>query len=93
MFMQTGFGFGRPSLGAWTNYGLGSMNKDLPGFVVMVTGQYPGAGNGIFGSGFLPSVYQGIEFRGKGIPFFSSPTPRASTRRPAKLRSWMRSMN
>ena len=60
MFMQTGFErFGRPSLGAWANYGLGSMNKDLPGFVVMVTGQYPGAGNSIFGSGFLPSVYDG----------------------------------
>ena len=51
------------------------MNKDLPGFVVMVTGQYPGAGNSIFGSGFLPSVYQGIEFRGKGDPvlFLSNP--------------------
>ena len=76
MFMQTGFErFGRPSLGAWTNYGLGSPNQDLPGFVVMVTGQYPGAGNSIFGSGFLPSVYQGIEFRGKGDPvlFLSNP--------------------
>lgn len=76
MFMQTGFErFGRPSLGAWTNYGLGSPNQDLPGFVVMVTGQYPGAGNSIFGSGFLPSVYQGIEFRGQGDPvlFLSNP--------------------
>ena len=76
MFMQTGFErFGRPSLGAWTNYGIGSSNKDLPGFVVMVTGQYPGAGNSVFGSGFLPSVYQGIEFRGKGDPvlFLSNP--------------------
>jgi hypothetical protein len=76
MFMQTGFErFGRPSLGAWTNYGIGSPNKDLPGFVVMVTGQYPGAGNSVFGSGFLPSVYQGLEFRGKGDPvlFLSNP--------------------
>ena len=76
MFMQTGFErFGRPSLGAWTNYGIGSPNKDLPGFVVMVTGSYPGAGNSVFGSGFLPSVYQGIEFRGKGDPvlFLSNP--------------------
>ena len=76
MFMQTGFErFGRPSLGAWTNYGIGSPNKDLPGFVVMVTGQYPGAGNSVFGSGFLASVYQGIEFRGKGDPvlFLSNP--------------------
>jgi len=76
MYMQTGFErFGRPSLGAWTNYGIGSPNEDLPGFVVMVTGQYPGAGNSVFGSGFLPSVYQGIEFRGKGDPvlFLSNP--------------------
>ena len=89
MFMQTGFGAGRQPV-VWANYGLGSMNKDLPGFVVMVTGQYFGAGNSIFGSGFLPSVYQGIEFRGKGIPFFSSPTPRESTL--ARKLSWMRSM-
>jgi uncharacterized protein (DUF1501 family) len=76
MFMQTGFArFGRPSLGSWVNYGLGSENENLPGFVVMVTGQYPGAGNSIFGSGFLPSVYQGVEFRGSGDPvlFLSNP--------------------
>jgi len=76
MFIQTGFErFGRPSLGAWANYGLGTPNSDLPGFVVMVTGQYPGAGNSAFGSGFLPSVYQGVEFRGSGDPvlFLSNP--------------------
>jgi hypothetical protein len=76
MFMQTGFErFGRPSLGAWANYGLGTPNSDLPGFVVMVTGQYPGAGNSAFGSGFLPSVYQGVEFRASGDPvlFLSNP--------------------
>ena len=76
MFLQTGFErFGRPSLGAWANYGLGTSNSDLPGFVVMVTGQYPGAGNSAFGSGFLPSVYQGVEFRGSGDPvlFLSNP--------------------
>ncbi len=84
MFIQTGFErFGRPSLGAWTNYGIGSPNKDLPGFVVMVTGSYPGAGNSVFGSGFLPSVYQGIEFRGKGDPvlFLSNPKGVDSTAR------------
>jgi uncharacterized protein (DUF1501 family) len=84
MFMQTGFErFGRPSLGAWANYGLGSLNKDLPGFVVMVTGQYPGAGNSIFGSGFLPSVFQGVEFRGNGDPvlFLSNPKGVDSTAR------------
>ncbi|MEE2886535.1 MAG: DUF1501 domain-containing protein [Planctomycetota bacterium] len=76
MFLQTGFGqFGRPSLGAWASYGLGSLNQDLPAFVAMVTGQYPGAGNSVFGSGFLPSRHQGIEFRSKGdaVLFLSNP--------------------
>lgn len=76
MFLQTGFGqFGRPSLGAWSSYGLGTMNEDLPAFVALVTGQYPGAGNSVFGSGFLPSRHQGIEFRSKGDPvlFLSNP--------------------
>jgi len=76
MFVHTGFGrFGRPSLGSWVDYGLGSPNEDLPAFVVMVTGQYPGAGNSVFGSGFLPSVHQGVEFRSKGDPvlFLSNP--------------------
>ena len=73
MFMQTGFArFGRPSMGSWVNYGLGSENENLPGFVVMVTGQYPGAGNSIFGSGFLPS-----RVPGGGIPQLggSGPVP------------------
>lgn len=76
MLLHTGFGrFGRPSLGSWVGYGLGTPNEDLPAFVVLVTGQYPGAGNSIFGSGFLPSVHQGVEFRSKGDPvlFLSSP--------------------
>jgi len=76
MFLHTGFGqFGRPSLGSWSSYGLGSPNRDLPTFVTMVTGQYPGAGNSVFGSGFLPSVHQGVEFRSKGdaVLFLSNP--------------------
>lgn len=76
LFMQTGFGrFGRPSLGAWLTYGLGSENENLPGFVVMITGQVLGAGNSAWGSGFLPTVYQGIEFRSQGDPvlFLSNP--------------------
>jgi Protein of unknown function (DUF1501) len=84
MFLQTGFGrFGRPSLGAWCSYGLGSANRDLPAFVAMVTGQYPGAGNSVFGSGFLPSMHQGIEFRSKGDPvlFLSNPQGIASADR------------
>ncbi|MFG0295537.1 MAG: DUF1501 domain-containing protein [Maioricimonas sp. JB045] len=76
LFFQTGFArFGRPSLGAWVNYGLGSENSNLPGFVVMITGNVAGAGNSLWGSGFLPSRYQGIEFRSQGDPvlFLSNP--------------------
>lgn len=86
MFMLSGFGrFGRPSLGSWLNYGLGSENRDLPGFVVMITGNVLGAGSPAWGSGFLPSVYQGVEFRSKGDPvlFLSNPkgVPSPSRRR------------
>lgn len=76
LFFQTGFGrFGRPSFGSWVNYGLGSENQNLPGFVVMITGNVAGAGNSLWGSGFLPSKYQGVEFRTSGDPvlFLSNP--------------------
>ena len=76
LFMQTGSGrFGRPSFGAWSTYGLGSENENLPGFVVMLTGKMAGAGSSLWGSGFLPTVYQGIEFRTSGDPvlFLSNP--------------------
>ena len=83
---QTGFGrFGRPSIGAWVNYGLGSENQDLPGFVVLVNGPTAGGGNSLWGSGFLPSVYQGTRFRDSGDPvlFLSDPpgVDRAARRR------------
>lgn len=77
MLMLTGFQrFGRPSIGSWASYGLGSENQNLPSFVVLVTGQVLGAGNSAWGSGFLPTVHQGIEFRSKGDPvlFLSNPT-------------------
>lgn len=76
LFFQTGFArFGRPSLGSWVSYGLGSENSNLPGFVVLITGNIAGAGNSLWGSGFLPSVYQGVEFRTQGDPvlFLSNP--------------------
>jgi hypothetical protein len=76
VFLQTGFArFGRPSVGSWVTYGLGSENEDLPAFVVMNTGQIAGAGNSLWGSGFLPTVYQGVEFRSQGDPvlFLSDP--------------------
>jgi hypothetical protein len=73
----TGFErFGRPSIGSWVSYGLGSENANLPGFVVLVTGQVLGAGNSAWGSGFLPTVHQGVEFRSQGDPvlFLSNPS-------------------
>lgn len=76
LFSLTGFNrFGRPSIGSWVSYGLGSENQDLPAFVVLVTGQVLGAGNSAWGSGFLPTVHQGIEFRTQGDPvlFLSNP--------------------
>lgn len=76
MFLLSGFGrFGRPSIGSWLTYGLGTENEDLPGFVVLITGNVLGAGSSAWGSGFLPSVYQGVEFRSKGDPvlFLSNP--------------------
>lgn len=76
LFALTGFNrFGRPSIGSWVTYGIGSENENLPGFVVLVTGQVLGAGNSAWGSGFLPTVVQGIEFRSQGDPvlFLSNP--------------------
>lgn len=76
LFLLTGFEqFGRPSIGSWVSYGIGSENEDLPSFVVLVTGQVLGAGNSAWGSGFLPTVHQGIEFRTQGDPvlFLSNP--------------------
>lgn len=70
IFMNTGFQiFGRPSMGSWMTYGLGSQCRDLPGFVVLVSGEnQPDGGKACWASGFLPTVYQGVEFRSKGDP-------------------------
>ena len=70
IFMNTGSQvFGRPSIGSWLTYGLGSESKDLPGFVVLLSGENaPDGGKSCWGSGFLPTVYQGVEFRSKGRP-------------------------
>ena len=76
LFMHSGFGqFGRPGIGSWVSYGLGTENRDLPSYVVMITGSVAGAGNSLWGSGFLPTVHQGIEFRASGDPvlFLSNP--------------------
>ncbi len=76
MFMHTGFGLGgRPSLGAWVTYGLGTENRDLPAYVVLLSGPPGGAGTSLWSTGFIPSVYQGIQFRSSGEPvlFLSNP--------------------
>jgi hypothetical protein len=60
---------GRPALGAWVTYGLGAENQNLPGFVVLISsGVQPNGGANSFGSGFLPSVFQGVQCRSKGDP-------------------------
>jgi hypothetical protein len=85
IFMNTGFQIiGRPSMGAWTTYGLGSECKDLPGFVVLVSGEnQPDGGKACWGSGFLPTLYQGVEFRSQGDPVLFLTNPEGM---PAKTR-------
>jgi hypothetical protein len=77
IFMNTGHQVpGRPSMGSWLSYGLGSENKDLPAFIVLLSGQNaPDGGKSCYGSGFLPSTYGGVEFRRSGDPvlFLSNP--------------------
>ncbi len=68
-FLHTGSGFqGRPSMGAWFGYGLGTENQDLPGFVVLNGGLIPPGGLDCFGSGFLPAAYQGSVFLPQAQP-------------------------
>jgi hypothetical protein len=74
--------FGRPSFGAWTLYGLGTENQDLPGYVVMQSGQKgPSGGLSNFGCGFLPTVYQGVPFRSSGEPVLYLSNPKGVTDR------------
>jgi hypothetical protein len=82
IFLSTGAQqFGRPSLGAWALYGLGSESQDLPGFVVFSTGSKgPSGGNSNWGSGFLPTVYQGTPFRTGGDPVLYLTNPRGVDR-------------
>jgi hypothetical protein len=67
---------GRPAMGAWVTYGLGSENEDLPGYVVLISsGVQPNGGKNSFGSGFLPSVFQGVQCRSKGDPVLYASDP------------------
>jgi hypothetical protein len=70
LFAQTGTPrLGNPSIGSWVTYGLGSVNENLPGFVVLLSGgKTPDGGKSLWGSGFLPSVYQGVQCRTAGDP-------------------------
>jgi hypothetical protein len=73
--------FGRPSMGAWVTYGLGSESRDLPAFVVFSSGSKgPSGGNSCWGSGFLPTVYQGVQFRGTGDPVLYLSNPKGVDR-------------
>jgi hypothetical protein len=72
-FIQTGFQLaGRPSLGSWVSYGLGTLNKDLPAFVVMISNGRSGGDQPLYdrlwGTGFMPSQYQGVKLRSVGDP-------------------------
>ena len=77
LFMHTGSPrLGKPSIGAWSVYGLGSENEDLPGYVVLTSGGGAiSAGKSAWGSGFLPTIYQGVQCRSEGDPvlFLSNP--------------------
>ena len=78
LFMNTGFQVpGRPSMGSWVTYGIGSESRDLPGFVVLQSGpRGPRAGNALWSAGFLPSSYQGVPFRGSGDPILNLANPK-----------------
>ncbi len=81
LFMNTGSGqFGRPSMGAWVTYGLGSECKDLPGFLVLQSGpRGPRGGAVLWGSGILPTSYQGVPLRNQGDPILNLSTPDSVT--------------
>ena len=77
---------GRPSLGSWVTYGLGSENENLPGFVVLISsGVQPNGGKNSFGSGFLPSVFQGVQCRSKGDPVLFASDPKGMDRELRRL--------
>jgi Protein of unknown function (DUF1501) len=73
--------FGRPSMGSWVTYGLGSESRNLPGFIVLVSGGVlPSAGKSAWGSGFLPSVFQGVQCRSGGDPVLYVSNPEGMDR-------------
>jgi hypothetical protein len=88
IFMNTGAQLsGRPAMGAWFSYGLGSENQDLPAFVVLMTGVGQPLTNAAWGSGFLPTVHQGVTLRSQGDPvlYVSNPPGMGPQRRRQSL--------
>lgn len=77
LFMQSGSPQpGRPSMGSWVSYGIGSEADDLPGFVVLQSGpRGPRGGSALWSSGFLPTNHQGVPFRGQGDPILNLQSP------------------
>ena len=80
--MNTGNRFGGdPAIGSWVTYGLGSENQNLPGFMALISsGVQPNGGKNSFGSGFLPSVFQGVQCRSKGDPVLYVSNPKGMSR-------------
>lgn len=87
LLLFTGFARqGRPSFGSWVCYGLGSESQNLPGFVVLISsGTQPSGGQGCWGSGFLPSVFQGVQCRSKGEPVLYLSDPPGMDRQTRRL--------
>jgi hypothetical protein len=81
LMMNTGVPrFGRPSMGAWLNYGLGSESRNLPGYVVLTSGRGTSGGASNWSSGFLPSTYAGVLFRNQGDPVLNLSSPAGLSR-------------
>ncbi len=80
LFMNTGVPtFGRPSMGSWLTYGLGSVSRNLPGYVVLTAGRGTSGGASNWSSGFLPTTYQGVLFRNQGEPVLNLNNPAGLT--------------
>src|SRR5207245_1127412 len=82
VFMNSGSAqFGRPSMGSWVTYGIGSESQNLPGFVVLMSGpRGPRGGAALWSSGFLPTTYQGVPFRSGGEPILDLSSPAGVSR-------------
>jgi hypothetical protein len=82
LLMHTGSPrLGRPSIGSWAIYGLGTENQNLPGFIVLASGgRSPDAGKSVWGNGFLPSIYQGVQCRNGEDPVLYVSNPEGINR-------------